>query len=327
MAEKSRNLPQKIIKLVDEVQQDNKWLAVPYAVIKKYGDDETGYQGALITYYGFLSLFPLLIVATSVIHIIGRGNQQLQDKLFAGINNYFPSIGGDLQTSVHGSNKTGVALIIGLLITFYGAKGVADAIRHALNHVWEVPKQERAGFPKGLLKSLGLMVGGGLGFLIAAVLSSFATARFGHSFYFRLLPIILSYLMLLAVFTFVFRIGSSAKHGWRELLPGAALAALGNQVLQTVGGYLITHQLQHLTGVYGRFGLVLAILFWIYLQAQVFLYAAEYNSVHTLRLYPRSITSDPLTNADKRAFKLYAQRETVMAPPEKVHVEFEDESA
>ncbi|HET6924567.1 MAG TPA: YihY/virulence factor BrkB family protein [Candidatus Saccharimonadales bacterium] len=327
MAKKSENFLQKVVRLIDEVQQDNRWLSFPYAVIKKYGDDEAGYQGALMTYYGFLSLFPLLIVATSVIDLITKHNAALREKLFHAISNYFPAFGSDLQASVHGAHKTGLALIIGLLITLYGAKGVADAVQHALNHVWEVPKQERPAFPKGPLKSLALIIGGGIGFAATAVLSSYATAALGHSFYFRLLPIVLSFFMLFAVFTFVYRVGLSAKRSWNELLPGAAVAALGMQILLTFGTYLVTHQLKHLSGAYGRFGLVLAILFWIYLQAQVFLYAAEINSVHALRLHPRSITQDPLTEADRRAFKLYAKRETVKAPPEEVHVEFKDPEA
>jgi len=322
-----KNPIERVVDGIDSWQQRHRWLAFPYAVIKKYGDDEAGYQGALITYYVFLSLFPLLIVATSVIRIIGAHNQHLQEKLFASINNYFPSFGADLQTSIHTSSRSGWALAIGLLITFYGARGGAEAVRHAVNHVWEVPKQDRAGFPKGLLKNLVLILGGGIGFLGAAILSSYATAAFAHSFWLRALPIFASFVMLLAVFTFVFRVASSAKRSWHELLPGAAVAAVGLQILQTVGGYLITHQLSRLDGAYGRFGLVLAILFWIYLQAQVFLYAAEINTVHTLKLYPRSITQSPLTAADRKAFELYAKRETYKAPPEDVKVHFHNEKS
>jgi uncharacterized BrkB/YihY/UPF0761 family membrane protein len=215
-----------------------------------------------------------------------------------------------------------VALVIGLIITIYGARGVADAVRHALNHVWEVPKTKRAGFPKAQLKSMTLVIGGGLGFVGAALLSGYATGALGHSYFFRALPIFLSFVMLLIVFTFIFRIGSSANRAYHELLPGAAIAAVGMQILQTFGGYLITHQLQHLNSAYSQFGLVLALLFWLYLQAQVFLYAAEINTVRSLKLYPRSIMSKPLTTADKKAYELYAHREVRQTPPEEVSVKF-----
>lgn len=318
----SKNPVQRFIDSVDSFQQKHKALAFPYALVKKYGDDEGGYQGALITYYGFLALFPLLIVATSVVGLIAKHDTHLRTKLLADINSYFPIVGSQLQSSVHSSSRTGLALVFGLIITFFGARGVADAIRHALDHVWEVPKAKRAGFPKGPLKSLALIAGGGLGLLVAALLSSYATATFGYSFAFRLLPIALSFLMLLGVYSFVFRVGMSTKRAYRQLLPGAAVAAFGMQILQTLGGYLITHQLRNLNGAYGQFGLVLAILFWLYLQAQVFLYAVEINTVRAFGLWPRSITNDPFTPADRSAFKLYAERETYQIPAEEVNVRF-----
>lgn len=312
----SENFIERLVGRIDAFQQYHPVLAFPYALTKKYGDDEGGYQGAIITYYGFLSLFPLLIVATSVVDLIAQHNAHLRAKLLADINSYFPIVGSQLQSSLHSPGKTGLALVIGLVITFFGARGVADAIRHALDHVWEVPKAERAGFPKGSLKSMALIAGGGSGLLLAALLSSYATAAFGHSFAFRLLPIGLSFVMLLGVYSFVFRVGSSAKHPYQQLLPGAAVAAIGMQILQTLGGYLITHQLHNLNGTYGQFGLVLAILFWLYLQAQVFLYAVELNTVRAFGLWPRSITNNPFTAADRQAFQLYAHRETYHVPAE-----------
>ncbi|MEJ0072602.1 MAG: YhjD/YihY/BrkB family envelope integrity protein [Candidatus Saccharibacteria bacterium] len=149
MSQTSGNVLARLLARIDAFQQRHRLLAIPYAVIKKYGDDEAGYQGALITYYGFLSLFPLLIVATSVIDLVSRHNDSLRTRLISGISDYFPSISSNLQTQVHGSNKTGLALIIGLLIAFYGARGIANAIQHGLDHIWQVPRPKRAGFPKG----------------------------------------------------------------------------------------------------------------------------------------------------------------------------------
>lgn len=316
------NILQRILQAIDMFQQKHKVIGFPYAVIKKYGDDEAGYQGALITYYGFLSLFPLLIVATSVIDLVSRHNAAIRTELLDSINQYFPAIGHDLQSSIHSTGKTGLALAAGLLITFYGAKGVADAIQHALNHVWEVPKAKRASFPKGPLKSLAVILGGGFGFMSAAVLSGYATGAVGNSVLLRIVPLLISAIILFASFIFIFRVASSAKHSYKQLVPGAIVAAIGLQILQFGGTYLLTHQLTHLSGIYGKYGLVLAILFWLYLQAQVFLYAAEISAVGALKLWPRSLTGKPLTSADREALRLYAQRETIADPPEEVQVTF-----
>ena len=94
--------------------------------------------------------------------------------------------------------------------------------------------------------------------------------------------------------------------------------------MQTIGAYLINHQLHNLNGLYGQFALVLAILFWIALQAQVFMYAAEVNTVRAFKVYPRSITGNPLTEADKKALTLHARKEVYRPEPqEEVEVEFD----
>jgi YihY family inner membrane protein len=321
-----QNILQRLVSRIDLFQQRHPTFGIPYAIIKKYGDDEAGHQGALLAYYGFASLFPLLIVATSLIDLATRHNQVLRVRLLESIGNYFPAIGNDLQSSIHASGKSGIGLAIGLLITLYGARGVADAVRHAMDHVWQVPHPKRVGFPKGLFKSFGLIAGAGMGMLLAAFLSSYATA-FGHSFAWRMFISLTSLFILFWTFCFIFRYATSSNHKLHDNFPGAIIAAVGLQILQTIGGYLITHQLKNLNGLNAQFAVVLALLFWLYLQAQVFLYAAEINTVRTLRLWPRSITSKPLTAADKRAFQLYAKRAAYRPKDEEqIEVQFSEKA-
>lgn len=306
---------EKLLAKLDVFQQKRRGLAIAYGVVKKYGDDEAGYQGALITYYGFLSLFPLLIVATSVVDLVSRNNEALRTRLIDSLGQYFPTIGENLQTQIHGSSKTGLALVIGLLITLYGARGIAVAVQHALDHVWQVPRPKRAGFPKGPLKSVGLILGAGLGFVVSAVISGFATGG-DREIVIRFLLTLASIAALFVTFCFIFQFGTSSRHKLHANFPGAIVAAAGLAVLQVVGGYLINHELHNLRGLYGQFALVLAILFWIALQAQVFMYAAEINTVRALRLYPRSLTGKPITAADRKAYSLAAEKEAYRPKPE-----------
>lgn len=311
---KKQNPIQQLLQSVDKWQRRHRFSAFPYAVVKKYGDDESGYQAALVTYYGFLSLFPLLIVATSVIDLVTRGNQALRHRLTDAIGNYLPSISDQLQHTVHSKSGTGLALLVSLLFLLYGAKGSADAVRHALDHAWEVPRSNRSGFPKNTLKSLALITGGGIGLLVSATLSGIATSALSHMWYFRLLPIILGVAINYLVFLFIFRIGTSRKHSIPDIRLGALTAALALLILQFAGVSLMHHQLKNATGAYGQFGIVLALLFWIYLQAQVFMYAVQINVVHTFRLWPRSLTGKELTEADDKALSYYAKRERLQSP-------------
>lgn len=304
-----------LLKFIDRWQQKHHALAFPYAVLKKYGDDEAGSQAALITYYGFLALFPLILVATSVVDIVAQHNQELHTRLLADINTYFPIVGNQLQAQVHSDNKTGVALVLGLLFALYGARGAASAVRGALDHAWATPKVQRSGFPLNLIKSLGILFGAGLGLFGTATLASYATAELGHSFAYRLVPLLINLVLLYVIFMYIFVVGTSRNHPRKDLRLGAITATIGLLILQTVGGYLITHQLHNLSGLYGQFALVLAILFWIYLQAQVLTYAIEINVVHAYKLWPRSLTGD-ITAADKKAYRLYAKKEAFRPTPE-----------
>lgn len=321
----SKNPVQRLLDTLDSLQQRYPVLSFPFAVVKKYGEDEAGHRAALITYYGFLSLFPLLIVATSLVDIFSDHSAGVQHQLTTTINNYFPIVGNGLQSSIHSPHKSGLALLLGTLFTLYGARGIADAIRGALDHVWAIPRIKRSGFPANALKSFGLLLGAGFGVLLTTSLAGIATSAFGNAWYLRLVPIIVNLGLLYLIFMFVFSIGPSRRPRRAAIRPGALLAAGGLLVLQTAGGYLITHQLHNLNGLYGQFALVLAILFWIYLQAQVLVYAMEVNAVRAYKLWPRSLIQPPLTSADKEAFRRYAEKETYRpASEETVSVVFHE---
>jgi membrane protein len=307
---------------LDNFQQRHPFIGFPYAVIKKYGDDQAAYQGALITYYGFLSLFPLLIVLTSFLQLIFRSHTHLRDRVLTSIDQYFPIAGNQLHAQIHSPHRTGLALIVGLLITLYGARGGADAFRNAMNHIWQVPRADRGGFPGSILTGLKIIVLGGMGLISATLLSSFASSL-GKSVVFRALATVISVVVLFAVFLLIFKIGTARRFGYRKFVTGALVAAVGIQIIQSIGGFIITHQLKNMTSLYGTFALVLGMLFWIYLQVQIILYAVEINSVRVLKLWPRSLMQEDLTPQDKKAYKMYAKKERLQPePPQKVDVSF-----
>lgn len=150
------------------------------------------------------------------------------------------------------------------------------------------------------------MVVGGLGLILAPVVAAYALA-FGHEEVFRVLSIALSLGVLFGVLIFVVKMGTSVHRSFREIWVGAALAAIGLELLQGLGGYILAHELKNLDSLYGTFAIVLGLLFWLYLQTQLLFYVFELDSVRILKLWPRSLQR-PLTKADHRAFKLYAER-------------------
>lgn len=291
---------------MDKLQQRHHVFAFFYAVVRKYNDDEAGLQAALLTYYGFLSLFPLLLVATFITGFIAQHNAHLRVRLLDDITNYFPIVGEQLRQNIHNTHKTGLAFIAGLLTALYGTRGVANATRRMLDIAWAVPKRKRSHFPKGTLKSFGIVLGAGLGLLLSTILAGYATAVFGHSFFFRLIPLAINAVLLYLICMFIFVLGSSRQQSRRDVRLGAITTVIGLFILQTIGGYLITHELRRTSSLYGQFSLVLVIMFWMYLLAQIFTYAIEINVVHTYKLWPRSLSGKHPTPADNKAHKLYS---------------------
>ncbi len=323
--EQSANIFERIVLWLDRFQQKHRTFGFPYAVIKKYGDDNAGHQVALITYYGFLSLFPLLLVATSVVDLVSQHNPELRARLLHDISSYLSVFGTQLQAQIHASNRTGAALALGLLVALYGTRGIAYAVRNTLDHAWEIPKARRSGFPKNALKSFALLFGAGFGLVVTTTIAGYATSALdGHFWLTRVVPLVINIALLYLILLYVFTIGPSRRRSRRQFRLGAIIASVGILALQTLGSYLVTHQLHNLRGLYGQFALVLAMLFWLYLQAQILVYAIEVNVVQAYKLWPRSITSKPLTEADEKAYRLYAEKEAYRPKSEEtIEVRFE----
>jgi hypothetical protein len=70
----------------------------------------------------------------------------------------------------------------------------------------------------------------------------------------------------------------------------------------------LSHQIAHASPLYGTFAVVLGLIAWLYLQAQLTLYAVEINVVRAYRLWPRSLAPPPYTEQDRRAFRLYVDK-------------------
>ena len=283
---------------IDRFQRTHRVLAFPYAVIKKYGEDQGGYQAVLLTYYAFLSLFPLLLVVTTIAHLLLRGDSPLNQRIISGVTDYFPIIGNQLQHDVHGFSATGLPAILGLLFLFYGARGIADAFRHAANNIWRVPMSQRSGFLPARARSTSMVAAGGLGFLASAVVASYATLA-GHSTLLRLPFILASAIVLFYTFLFLMKMAVNRPVHLRDIRAGAAVATIGLLIMQSLGGYIVTHQLKHLDTLYGTFAVVLGLFFWLYLQAQLIIYAMEIDTVRVLKMWPRRITGDDRHRSDE----------------------------
>jgi len=296
----------RFINRLDRFQRRHRGLGFTFAVFKKYGDDEAGQHAALLTYYGFISLFPLLLVLTTVVKVLLRNDGELQRKILENATIYFPIIGDELQRNIHGG-ATGLVLVVGTLLTLFGARGIADSFRGAVNHVWQVPRVKRSGFPLGLAKSFTIIIVGGIGLLATPIIAGY-TLSASHALFFKAIALLITAGMLFGLFVFLASTALSVKRPIKDLWVGAAVATVGLLILQSVGSYLLAHQLKHLNNLYGTFALVLGLMYWLFLQTQVVVLSIEVDTVRAYKLWPRAINSGRLTEQDRAAYRLYAHR-------------------
>ncbi len=298
------------LRAVDEFQQQRAWLAFPVAVWKKFGDDEAGNLAALIAYSALVAIFPLLLLLVTVLDIVLKNNPELQHKVLKAAVDQYPVIGPQLQGSIGHLSQKGIALAVAAIGIFIGALGVSNSLQNALNSAWEIPFARRPGFPWSWLRSAALIIVIGVGFIGTTIISGLAAGAgrilpgAGQSVLFYAVSLVLNF----GLFWLGFRVGTASEITWRQLWPGAAISAVIWQVLQAFGSYFISHQLAHASPLYGTFALVLGLIAWLYLQAQLTLYAVEINVVRAYRLWPRSLNPPPYTEQDRHAFRLYVEK-------------------
>ncbi len=293
----------RLVRAVDRAQQDHSWLAIGVATWKKFGDDQAGNLAALVAYYAFASIFPLLLVAYTILDLVARTSPSAAARLRKALSEY-PFV-RDLGLS-HGIKGAGLALVVGILLMLYASLGVASAIQNAMNTAWSVPKYERPGFPKNKLRSLGLIAVLGPGEIITIALSTVAGGA-GHlgGAAAEVAAALVALLLNIGLFYLIFRMATARVVRTRDLRLGAILAAVAWQILQLLVGQGIVRL--HSNSAYGQFAIVLTLLAWFYLQAQITLYLVELDVVRARRLWPRSLAPPPLTRADVRAYQAYAE--------------------
>ena len=303
---------------LDAYQRSHHRLGFPLAVVYKFADDQGPYLAALITYYGFLSLFPLLLLLVTILGFVLEGDPQAQADVIDSALLQFPVIGAQLRENVQSLKGSDLGLGVGIAGTLYGCLGMAGAMQNAFNRAWAVPRNRRPNPFTARLRSLALLPVLGTGVIVTTLLAGLTTGAgaYGAEVHtlVRVAAIVLAVLTNIGVFMVAFRVLTATEVPTRDLRVGAIVAGVGWQLLQILGTYLVTHALRGAGEAYGVFGLVLGSIAWIYLMAVVTVFAAEINVVAARRLWPRALLTPftdrvQLTPADERAYAAYAGAE------------------
>ncbi len=304
----------------DEWQQRHGLVAFGFGVVKKFGDDRGGHLAALITYYGFLSIFPLLLVFVTTLGFFLHDNASLRHDLLNSALADFPIIGAQLQKNVHALGGSGLGLFVGIVALLWGSLGVAQAAQHAMAEVWNVPIKARPTFFARIGRAVLILVVLAVAIVATTALASVATLV-PESPIVMALTVLLTVALNVGLYLVAFRVLSPKSVATHDLWVGAIVGGVAWTALQALGGWLVARQLRHTSELYGFFGIVLGLLFFLFLASQITVYAAEVNVVRARRLWPRSLRP-PLTPADERALTDSALAQE-RRPEEHVDVAFE----
>lgn len=315
---------------LDRFQREHPAAAFPLAVAYKFIDDNGGYLAALIAYYGFVSLFPLLLLLSTVLGFVLVGHPDLQQRVLQSALHQFPVVGGQLQDPKR-IGGGGFGLVVGILGSLYGGLGVAQALQYAMNSAWAVPRNERPNPLLGRLRGLMLLGTAGLaiiGTTVLTALSGSGAGSFGPVL--RAFALGASVVLNAVVFVFVFRIAVARPLSTRDVAPGAIAAAVTWQLLQSFGFFYVGRVVKNASATNGVFAFVLGLLAFFYLTAIAVVLSVEINVVRVNRLHPRSLLTPftdnvVLTPGDRRAYSKQAEAEQ-MKGFEDVDVQFDQPS-
>ena len=300
----------------DRFQQRTKWLAMPLAVIKKAGDDQGGNLAALVAYFGFFSLFPLLLVFTTILGYVLAGDPSTQHKVEHSITKQFPSLGSSLP--LHSISGSAVALILGLLVSLWAGLGVTNAAQNLMDTVWAVPRKDRPNFVTSRLRGVGLLAFLGALFVVSTIVTGAVSSSFGGvgaKIGGYVISLLVNGLLFFASFRLMTQDVSS-----RDLLPGSAVGGVLWTILQSVGSVYLHHIK---TTNYGVFAVVIPLIIWLHLGGQVFMYSAEVNVVTARGLWPRRFFGPPTAPADQETLTALAKAEE-RSDEQRVDVEFSE---
>jgi membrane protein len=311
-----------LLAALDRWQRHRPVAAFPIAVTKKFGEDRASSLAALIAYYAFFSLFPLLLAFVAILGFVLEGDESLQRDIVDSALARIPVIGPQLSGNVGSLTGSGVALAVGLGVALWAGLAVTLALGRAFDEIWDVPRLDQRGTLSARARGAavlvvmgvaligssvltGLAIGGGIGGDAAKVGAVAGTAAVNALVYFA-----------------VFGLLTARPFRPRELWPGVAVATVGSLVLQAVGGWYVDRTVNRASETYGTFALVIGLLSWFWLGSQLFLLAAEVNVVRARRLWPRSLAGE-LEPADVAALRRAAQAAR-QDPRQRIVVSFEE---
>ncbi|MDR7252467.1 uncharacterized BrkB/YihY/UPF0761 family membrane protein [Nocardioides sp. BE266] len=303
------------VSAVDGFQRRHPVLGFPLAVVYKYFDDQGPYLASALTYYAFIAIFPLMLLGTSILGLILRGEPQWQEQILNSALSQFPIIGDELGRP-EGLQGSVAGVAVGAIAALYGAMGLGQALQNTQHVAWSVPRNSRPNPFYARVKTLVLLLTAGLSLMAVTIVSTVAsttdvfTEVLGSGI--KILLPLLTVAVVGTFLTLLFRFAATGQHSFWRAAPGGYSLAIMWQVLQLGGAAYVDKVLVDTSSMTKTFGLVLGLIGFLWIGAVMAVLAMEINVVWARRLWPRALLTPftdnvELTDADRRAYAAYAR--------------------
>jgi membrane protein len=243
-----------------------------------YQQHRSSNAAALIAYYGFLTLFPALLLATTVLGFMLDNNPALRADIVDTAIAQIPIIGREVLLETGGLSGNTLAIVLGTIGALWGATRAFVALQDALDNIWEIPLDARHNLVIRRLHGIVGLLTIAAGQIATVILTSIASyAEIGRVS--QILIALSAAVVNTAMIGTMFRYLTAAQATWQMVRVGAVAAGIGFTLLQLAGTTIVARLLAGAQGVYGTFASVLAVTAWISLHAAIALFSAEINAV------------------------------------------------
>ena len=241
-------------------------------VHQRFGAIGGGPLAASIGVAGFLSLFPLVLVAIAVVGFLSSGDSSFVVRMVRELQLEGRSaqvVTDAIQVAEESRAGASLAGFAGLL---WSSLGVVGAIQTGVNAAWQTTGRGL----RDKLVALTWLAGAGVLFLATAALGPLLP---------RLPGVLAAGAMLLGIalttglFLWTYHYLGNQPVPWRAHLPGAIFVAIGVEVLKYVGAFYVPRMVASSSTLYGTIGVVFAILAWLLVYARLIVYGAVLNVV------------------------------------------------
>ena len=237
----------------------------------------SGRNASLLSFFFFLTIFPLLLAATTALGLLLRDNTELQQDIIDGALDDLPVLGSQLEADPASLDGNVFVLLFGLLLALWSATKAFVALQGALDDIWEIDVDDRAGMHVQRVRALlGILILGGAQLATMAI-----TVTVNHAN----LPVAGGWALVIAgacinigALLLIYRYLTDATPTWRQLLPGAVVGGIVLTAIQHFGTLIVASITENASDTYGQFALVLGLVTWLGLLAISALMAAELNA-------------------------------------------------